>query len=84
MVSDGKGVDIVDPFSYFSGAYQIRNVMQLKEAFLRTLPVGQRFYSSDHVKFTVVAPGTLIVMCRDAQFNLVWELDGGAIVKAIR
>ena len=60
------------------------NVMNLKPAFLRTLPAGQRFYSSDHVKFTVVVPGTFIVRCRDSQFNLVWDLDGNAVVKAIR
>jgi len=57
--------------------------MTLKTAFLRTLPAGQRFFSSDHVKYTVVAPGALIVKCRDSTFNLVWDLDGGAIVKAI-
>lgn len=57
--------------------------MQTKAAFLRTLPVGQRFFTSDHVKHTVVAPGTFIVKCRDSQFNLVWELSGSAIVKAI-
>ena len=53
-----------------------------RAVFLRTLPAGQTFYGLDHVKYTVVAPGTFIVKCRDSAFNLVWELDGGSIVQA--
>lgn len=58
--------------------------MQLQKAFLRTLADGQRFYSSEHVKYTVVAAGTFVVSCRDSVFNLVWEMDGGDIVNAVQ
>jgi len=51
--------------------------------FLRTLPAGTKFVQADDgtfTEYTVVAPGTFTVSCRDSTFNLVWELKGSAIV----
>lgn len=54
----------------------------LKNAFLRTLPLGQKFYL-DNVLYKVVETGTDTVKCRDLRFKLVWDIKGNAIVRAV-
>ena len=68
------------PFLIF-GLHQNPSRM-LKNAFLRTLPAGQKFYM-DMVLYKVIEPGTDIVVCRDSVFNLAWDIKGSAIVRAV-
>ena len=54
--------------------------------FLRTLPLGTRFIGSESVPYKVIgrthAPA--IIHARDSIFNLVWDLDGEAIVRVLK
>lgn len=88
----GEGLTLSIPLSIFVRppkqkimVYPAQNSKsEFARFFLRTLPNGTKFIGQEGIYYKVVCSGTSIVRCRDFIFNLVWDLDGGAIVRVRR
>lgn len=54
--------------------------------FLRTLPLGTNFVGSEGIWYKVIdrSHSPAIIHSRDFIFNLVWDLDGEAIVRVLK